>query len=115
MTEKRPHDGSHQRIDKWLFFARMVKSRSRAQTLIEAGAVSINGLCCDGPGRTVKPGDRVGLRLERRDLLLVVKAAGARRGTFEETKLLYEDLTSLPVDEEAQLTPYERALRRPVR
>ncbi|MGK6313373.1 RNA-binding S4 domain-containing protein [Neorhizobium sp. DT-125] len=110
MTEKGPQDGSRQRIDKWLFFARMVKSRSLAQSLIAAGAVTVNGETCSQPSRMIKPGDRIELILERRDIVLIVRAGGARRGPFEEARLLYEDLTPSP-DERKRLTPFERAQR----
>lgn len=108
MTEKELPDGSRQRIDKWLFFARIVKSRSLAQSLIAAGAVTVNGEICSQSSRTIKPGDRIELVLERRDVILVVRAGGCRRGPFEEAKLLYGDLTPSP-DKKTRLTPFERA------
>jgi ribosome-associated heat shock protein Hsp15 len=108
MVEREPQDGSRQRIDKWLFFARMVKSRSLAQALISSGSVRVNGEICEQPSRMVKPGDRIEMALERRDLVLRVLGSGARRGPFEEAKLLYEDLT--PADQQ-RLTPFERAQR----
>ena len=112
MTEKQPQTGSRQRIDKWLFFARMTKSRSLAQVHIQSGHVRINGERVDQPSQAVKPGDRIELSLERRDIVLVVRLPGTRRGPFEEARLLYEDLTPLP-DEAKRLTPYEQAIRAP--
>jgi ribosome-associated heat shock protein Hsp15 len=108
--ETQPAGGSRQRIDKWLFFTRMVKSRSLAQSHIQSGHVRINGERCLQPSQTVKPGDRVELALERRDVILLVRLAGERRGPFEEARLLYEDLTP-PPDETKRLTPYEQAIR----
>ncbi|MFB9949739.1 RNA-binding S4 domain-containing protein [Rhizobium puerariae] len=110
MTEKGQQDGSRQRIDKWLFFARVVKSRSLAQSLIAAGAVTLNGGACNQPSRTIKAGDRIELLLDRRDIVLVVRAAGDRRGPFEEARSLYDDLTP-PPDEQRRLTPFERSQR----
>ncbi|TCL72920.1 RNA-binding S4 domain-containing protein [Rhizobium sp. BK251] len=108
--EKQPSTGSRQRIDKWLFFARMLKSRSLAQAHIQSGHVRINGERALQPSQQVKVGDRIELVLERRDLVLVVRAPGTRRGPFEEARLLYEDL-SPPPDETKRLTPYEQATR----
>ncbi len=108
--ETQPGNGSRQRIDKWLFFARMVKSRSLAQSHIQSGHVRLNGERVQLPSQTVKAGDRIDLALERRDVVLIVKAPGERRGPFEEAKLLYEDL-SPPPDEAKRLTPYEQAIR----
>jgi ribosome-associated heat shock protein Hsp15 len=110
--EKQSTSGSRQRIDKWLFFARMVKSRSLAQIYVQNGSVRINGERVAQPSHGVKPGDRIELSLERRDLVLIVRLPGERRGPFEEAKLLYEDLTP-PPDETKRLTPFEQALRAP--
>ncbi|MBB4238286.1 RNA-binding S4 domain-containing protein [Rhizobium esperanzae] len=108
--ETQPTSGSRQRIDKWLFFTRMVKSRSLAQSHVQSGHVRINGERCNHPSQMVKPGDRIELTLERRDVVLVVRFAGERRGPYEEARLLYEDL-SPPPDETKRLTPYEQAIR----
>ncbi len=110
--EKQPQTGSRQRIDKWLFFARMAKSRSLAQSQIQSGLVRINGERVVQPSHAVKPGDRVELALERRDLVLLVKLPGERRGPFPEAQLLYEDL-SPPADAAKRHTPFEQALRAP--
>jgi ribosome-associated heat shock protein Hsp15 len=108
--ETQPSSGSRQRIDKWLFFARMMKSRSLAQSQIQSGRVRINGERVGQPSHLVKPGDKVELSLERRDVVLVVKLAGERRGPYEEARLLYEDL-SPPPEETKRLTSYEQATR----
>ena len=110
--EKQPFSGSRQRIDKWLFFARMVKSRSLAQVYVQKGNVRVNGERISQPSHGIKVGDRIELSHERRDLILVVRSPGERRGPFEEAKLLYEDLTP-PPDETKRLTPFEQALRAP--
>jgi ribosome-associated heat shock protein Hsp15 len=101
--ETQPTSGSRQRIDKWLFFARMAKSRSVAQSHIQSGHVRINGERCSQPSQLVKPGDRIELTLERRDVVLVVRLAGERRGPYEHQ--------SPPPDGAKRLTPYEQAIR----
>lgn len=105
-----PSSGSRQRIDKWLFFTRMAKSRSLAQAQIQSGHVRVNGARCNQPSQMVKAGDRVELSLDRRDVILVVLSGGERRGPYEEAKLLYEDQTP-PADETKRLTAYEQATR----
>jgi ribosome-associated heat shock protein Hsp15 len=110
--ERQPSSGSRQRIDKWLFFARMAKSRSLAQAHVQGGHIRINGERIVQPSHGVKPGDRVELTLERRDVVLVVRLPGTRRGPFEEAKLLYEDVTP-PEDETKRLTAFEQAQRPP--
>jgi ribosome-associated heat shock protein Hsp15 len=109
MTEK-PQGDLRQRIDKWLFFTRMAKSRSFAQALLNSGHVKVNGTSIRQPSFQVKVGDRLELALERRNLILVVKSCGVRRGPYEEAKLLYDDLTPLR-EETERLTALEQAQR----
>jgi ribosome-associated heat shock protein Hsp15 len=85
-----------QRIDKWLFFARAVKSRSLAARLVSAGRVRINRDKAAQPSDYVKPGDVLTITLERRILVWKVLAGGARRGPFEEARALYEDMSPAP-------------------
>ena len=110
--EKQPSPGSRQRIDKWLFFARMLKSRSLAQVYVQKGNVRVNGERITQPSYGIKAGDRIELSMERRDVILIVRLPGDRRGPFEEAKLLYEDLTP-PPDPTKRFTPFEQALRAP--
>lgn len=109
---EQPSSTTRQRIDKWLFFARMVKSRSLAQVHVQNGHVRVNGERVLQPSYPLKIGDRVDLTLERRDIALIVRQPGARRGPFEEAKLLYEDVTP-PADETKRLTRLEQAVRAP--
>jgi len=111
-SEQQSSSGSRQRIDKWLFFARMAKSRSIAQSQIQSGKLRINGAPVTQPSFLVKAGDRIDLSLERRDLVLIVKLAGNRRGPFDEARLLYDDQTPSAA-EMKKLTPYEQAVREP--
>ena len=81
-----------QRVDKWLFFARAVKSRSLAAKLVQAGHVRLNRDKIDQAAHAVKPGDVLTIRLDQRVLVWRVLAPGARRGPAEEARMLYEDL-----------------------
>ncbi len=94
-------DGSaRQRIDKWLFFARVVKSRSLAAKLAVAGRVRINSDKASQASDLVKPGDVLTITVERRILVYKVLDAGTRRGPSEEARRLYEDLSPPPVSKE---------------
>ncbi len=110
MSESQPLVAARQRIDKWLFFTRVAKSRSLAQTLVSGGKVTVNGQRIAQPSVQVKPGDMVAVTLERRDVVLKVVAGGDRRGPYEEAKLLYEDLSPPPPPRDA-ITPFEQAQR----
>jgi ribosome-associated heat shock protein Hsp15 len=105
-------EGTRQRIDKWLFFARMAKSRSIAQGHVQSGHVRINDTVVRQSSHMVKAGDRLDITLERVNRILVVKAPGDRRGPYEEARLLYDDLTP-PREKADSMTPLEQALRQP--
>jgi len=85
-----------QRIDKWLFFSRAVKSRSLAAKLAVLGRVRINSDKAAQASDLVKPGDVLTITLERRIFVWKVLATGTRRGPAEEARLLYEDMSPPP-------------------
>nr|WP_282449458.1 RNA-binding S4 domain-containing protein [Roseibium sp. CAU 1639] len=84
------------RIDKWLWYARVTKSRSLAQKLATSGHVRVNKDKIASASKTIKAGDVLTVALERRVLVLKVLALGTRRGPFEEARKLYEDLSPPP-------------------
>ncbi len=84
---------ARQRIDKWLWFARVVKTRSLAARLVEDGHVRINGHRAEAPAKAVRPGDVLTIALDRTVRVLRVLEAGERRGPYEEAKLLFDDLS----------------------
>jgi ribosome-associated heat shock protein Hsp15 len=88
--------GARQRLDKWLFFARVVKSRSLAARLIRDGKVRVNAVKTDAAAHSLKTGDVLTITLERRILVLKLAGCGVRRGPAVEARLLYEDLTPPP-------------------
>lgn len=92
---------ARQRIDKWLFFARVVKSRSLAARLVQAGRVRLNRTKIGQPAQQVKAGDVLTVTLERRVIVYRVLAAGTRRGPAEEARTLYEDLSPPPAPKDA--------------
>lgn len=85
-----------QRVDKWLFFARVVKSRSLAAKLVQAGRVRVDGRKAEQASDAVKPGDTLTITLERRILVYRVLDPGTRRGPAEEARRLYDDLSPQP-------------------
>lgn len=90
-----------QRIDRWLFFARVVKSRSLAAKLVQAGRVRIDGHKAEQASDTVRPGNTLTITLERRILVYRVVDPGTRRGPAEEARRLYEDLSPKPSEAKA--------------
>ncbi|MCW5702845.1 MAG: RNA-binding S4 domain-containing protein [Xanthobacteraceae bacterium] len=82
-----------QRLDKWLWHARVVKARTSAAALVERGHVRINGVRETSPGHAVKSGDVITLALDRGVRLMKVVGFSERRGDATAARGLYEDLT----------------------
>lgn len=102
-----------QRLDKWLFFARVVKSRSLAAKLVHSGAVRVNREKTAQPSQPVKVGDGLTITLDRRILVWRVLDTGTRRGPAEEARTLYEDLTPKPDPAAGAAEPAPAAERAP--
>src|SRR5262245_54419945 len=94
-----PEDG--QRLDKWLYFARLAKSRTLAAEWIEAGKVRVNRAGVGKPSQLLRAGEVVTLAVHGRVLVLKVLAAGQRRGPAPEARGLYEVLSPAPARPDA--------------
>jgi ribosome-associated heat shock protein Hsp15 len=88
-----PGELDRQRIDRWLWHARLVRTRDAAAALAGAGYVRVNGTRINAPGRMVRPGDVVTVALERNVRVLKVTGFRERRGPAGSGESLYEDLT----------------------
>jgi len=84
---------SAQRLDKWLWYARVTKSRTLAANLIEGGKVRVNRVRTDKPSYQVRVGDVITATVHRSVRVLKVLGPGTRRGPASEACNLYEDLT----------------------
>jgi len=81
-----------QRLDKWLWHARVVKARTSAASLVEAGDVRINGVRETAPGHSVKAGDVLTIGLDRTVRILKVVGFAERRGDAASARALFVDL-----------------------
>lgn len=81
-----------QRLDKWLWHARVVKARTSAAALVEAGHVRINGVRETSPGHAVKAGDVLTIGLDRSVRVLKIRGFSERRGDASSARVLYDDL-----------------------
>jgi len=82
-----------QRLDKWLWFARVVKTRSLAARLVAGGFVRVNARRVQSPAKSIGPGDVLTIALDCRVRVLRVIAPAARRLSAGEASLLFEELT----------------------
>lgn len=88
--------GEKIRLDKWLWYARVFKSRSLAQAEIKSGKVRVDSVKTTSPSRTIEPGHVLTITKARAVLILKVVHCGVRRGPASEAQTLYEDLTPPP-------------------
>ena len=88
-----PVGGAAQRLDKWLWFARVVKTRTLATALVLDGKVRVNRARIDKPSQTVRAGDVITVTAHSRVRILKVVGTGERRGSATVAQTLYEDLT----------------------
>jgi len=86
-----------QRIDKWLWHARVVRTRSAATALVSSGHVRVNRDRVTAPSRPVRTDDVVTVALDRQVRILKVAGFAQRRGDAEAGRALYADLTPLPL------------------
>lgn len=89
-------EGGTQRLDKWLWFARVLKTRTLAAAAVTEGRVRVNRIKIMKPAQALKPGDVLTIALREKVLVLRLLAPGQRRGPPQEARLLYEDLTPPP-------------------
>jgi len=80
------------RIDRFLFFIRLVKSRTLAQHVIEAGHVRIDGKRVEKSSEEVRVGSILALPLNNRVRVLRVLSLPVRRGPASEAQTCYEEL-----------------------
>ena len=83
---------TRQRIDKWLWHARVVRTRAAAAALAGAGYVRVNGARIEAPSTAIKPGDVVTVALDRRVRMLKVQGFSTRRGSSDRARMLYLEL-----------------------
>jgi ribosome-associated heat shock protein Hsp15 len=78
------------RVDKWLWAARLAKTRALAAEAVKGGRVEVNGQRVK-PAKEVRPGDRLEITSGPYRREVVVLALAERRGPASEAALLYEE------------------------
>lgn len=101
-----------QRLDKWLWFTRLVKTRSLASRLVSAGKIRINRAKAVKPAQTIREGDVITATLNRSVRILKVIALGHRRGPATEAQQLYEDMTPQETENGARLVKHNSGSRK---
>ncbi|MEM7748524.1 MAG: RNA-binding S4 domain-containing protein [Pseudomonadota bacterium] len=106
-SELTPGEPQAQRLDKWLWFARVAKTRTLASSFVSAGKVRVNKIKTEKPGTSIKVGDVITVAAHSKVRVLRVLAAGSRRGPATEAAMLYEDLSPPPQPASVATSPVE--------
>ena len=88
------------RLDKFLWFARIVKTRALAQQLAEQGRIRIQGRIADKAHVPVRVGDVLSFALRGAVRVIRVEALPPRRGSAAEARLTYTELPERPLTSE---------------
>ena len=94
------------RIDRWLWTARLFKTRGLAASAVAGGRVHVNGAAVK-PSRTVGPGDQLEITTGSVRRTLIVRGAAARRVSAKDAAGLYVETEASIAERERQ-----RELRR---
>ncbi len=107
-----PTLGESQRLDKWLWYARIAKTRTLATRLVETGKARINSARVRKASRTVRAGDVITLAIHEQVRVLKVVVCGVRRGPAAEARNLYEDMSPPPAPREKRFRPPPKPAQR---
>ncbi|MDX1380484.1 MAG: RNA-binding S4 domain-containing protein, partial [Xanthomonadales bacterium] len=78
------------RLDKWLWAARLFKTRALARAAVVGGKVDLNGHRAK-PAKTLEPGDRLRVQRGQDVFVLTVRDISDRRGPASVAQQLYEE------------------------
>lgn len=81
------------RLDKFLYFVRLAKSRSKAQALVAGGNARIDGRAVTTPHAALAVGTHITIVIDQRVRVLRVVALPVRRGPSPEARACYDDLS----------------------
>ncbi|MEM7427099.1 MAG: RNA-binding S4 domain-containing protein [Pseudomonadota bacterium] len=100
-----------QRIDKWLWFSRLVKTRTLAGELVTSGKVRVNSTKVSKASHNIQAEDVLTFTLHGRLKIIRIVAIGKRRGPASEAQALYEDMSPPAVRTETPEAPRAPAER----
>lgn len=117
MTQSAPED--HLRIDKWLWRARLFKTRTLAGKFAAGGGIRLRR--ATGSERILKasamvrPGDILTYSIGERVRIVEIRALGTRRGPAPEAQSLYTDLSPPPTRKSAPTSRRDKGAGRPTK
>lgn len=103
--------GEPVRVDRWLWAARLVKTRALAADAVRGGRVEVNGQRVKA-SKDVRAGDRLELTRGQARIAVVVRGTALKRGPAAEAAMLYEE-TEESIEERARLAEQRRLAAAP--
>ena len=100
------------RVDKWLWAARLVKTRALAVEAVSGGRVHVNGQRVK-PSKDVGPGDELELTVGPVRRTVIIRGTAPRRGPAKQAQELYEE-TPESVERRERQAEQARLARPPV-
>jgi ribosome-associated heat shock protein Hsp15 len=99
------------RLDKWLWAARLMKTRALATEAVNGGRVHLNGRAVK-PSKEIRPGDELEVTVGETRRTVIVQGTAEKRGPAPEAQRLYEETPESVVDRERLAE--QRRLSRPL-
>ncbi len=87
-------DDAARRLDQWLWFTRLFKSRTQAASAIGQGEIRLNRQIVTKPAQVLRPGDVLTFMRGNDVWVVRVRDLGHRRGPAPEAQQLYEIIAS---------------------
>ena len=91
------------RLDQWLWYARIFKTRGAASKFCQTGKVTIDGIMVNKAKTPVNVGVILSFKKDKLEKVLKIEGLGYRRGPAIEAQALYEDLSPPPPTKEGKL------------
>jgi ribosome-associated heat shock protein Hsp15 len=88
-----------QRLDKWLWCARVFRTRALATAACEAGRVRLSGRIVNKAHQRVRPGDVLTFAQGTHIRVVRVREYASRRGSAAQARELYDDLAPVGAPE----------------
>jgi ribosome-associated heat shock protein Hsp15 len=89
------------RVDRWLWTARVFKTRALAASAVKGGRVHVDGVAIK-PSREVGPGDELEITIGTLRRTVIVRGAAERRVSAAQAASLYEETETSVAERERQ-------------
>ncbi|MET3353895.1 UNVERIFIED_ORG: ribosome-associated heat shock protein Hsp15 [Xanthobacter viscosus] len=95
MTGAVADPAERQRLDRWIWHARVVRTREAAADLVRAGHVRIDGARVTSPSQSVRAGQVLTIALDRNVRVLRIVSFSQRRGDATSARALFDEITEV--------------------